>query len=68
MATPAKPIDQENRLDIRTVEVLSTSEERVLVASGVLPGEQVVTSALPNAVDGMEVQPLNRSDVSANQG
>ena len=61
-------IDQENRLDIRTVEVLSTSEERVLVASGVLPGEQVVTSALPNAVHGMEVQPLNRSDVSANQG
>jgi len=53
-------INDENRLEIRTVEVISTSEERVLVSGGVVPGERVVTSTLPNAVDGMEVEPILR--------
>ncbi len=53
-------INDENRLEIRTVNVLSTSEERVLVTSGVTPGERVVISTLPNAVDGMEVEPIFR--------
>ncbi|WP_237068358.1 efflux RND transporter periplasmic adaptor subunit [Microbulbifer guangxiensis] len=53
-------IDEENRLDIRTVEVLSTSEHRVVVASGVSDGERVVTSTIANAVDGMEVQPITQ--------
>ncbi|MBT8060976.1 MAG: efflux RND transporter periplasmic adaptor subunit, partial [Gammaproteobacteria bacterium] len=56
-------INKENRLEIRTVSVLSTSEERVLVTSGVNPGDRVVTSTLPNAVDGMEVEPIS---ISAN--
>ena len=54
-------INGENRLEIRTVDVISTSADQVLVASGVAPGEQVVTSTLPNAVDGMEVEPLFRA-------
>jgi hypothetical protein len=53
-------INAENRLEIRTVSVLSTSEEWVLVTSGVNPGERVVTSTLPSAVDGMEVEPISR--------
>jgi hypothetical protein len=53
-------INDESRLEIRTVEVISTSEERVLVSGGVVPGERVVTSTLPNAVDGMEVEPILR--------
>lgn len=53
-------INDDNRLEIRTVSVLSTSEERVLVTGGVSPGERVVTSTLPNAVDGMEVEPISR--------
>ena len=53
-------INAENRLEIRTVDVLSTSEERVLVTSGVNPGDRVVTSTLPNAVEGMEVEPIAR--------
>lgn len=53
-------INSENRLEIREVTVISTSEDQVLVASGVDDGEQVVTSTLPNAVDGMEVEPLTR--------
>ncbi len=53
-------INAENRLEIRTVKVLSTSEEQVMVTSGVSTGEQVVTSTLPNAVDGMDVEPVFR--------
>ncbi|WP_295801763.1 efflux RND transporter periplasmic adaptor subunit [uncultured Microbulbifer sp.] len=51
-------VNKDNRLDIRTVDVLSTSENRVVVAAGVTDGERVVTSAVANAVDGMEVQPI----------
>ena len=51
-------INENNRLEIRTVTVLSTSEARVLVTSGVEPGDRVVTSTLPNAVDGMEVEAI----------
>ena len=57
-------INGENRLEIRTVDVISTSNEQVLVAGGVAPGEHVVTSTLPNAVDGMEVEPLFRAGIS----
>ncbi len=54
-------INEDNELEIRTVEVLSTSEERVLVTSGVSEGDRVVTSPVPNAVDGMAVEPLFRN-------
>lgn len=53
-------INSDNRLEIRTVKVLSTSEEQVMVTSGVSPGEHVVTSTLPNAADGMAVEPVFR--------
>jgi len=53
-------VDEDNRLDIRTVEVLSTSEDRVVIASGLADGERVVTSTVANAVDGMEVQPVTQ--------
>ncbi|MFC6977783.1 hypothetical protein [Microbulbifer taiwanensis] len=53
-------VDEDNRLDIRTVEVVSTSEERVVIASGLADGERVVTSTIANAVDGMEVQPITQ--------
>ena len=44
-------VNEENRLEIRTVEVLSSSPDRVLVSEG-------VASTLPNAVNGMLVQPI----------
>jgi RND family efflux transporter MFP subunit len=53
-------INDDSKLEIRTVIVLSTSDEQVLVTSGVLPGERVVTSSLPAAVDGMEVRAIDR--------
>ncbi|MFV8783106.1 efflux RND transporter periplasmic adaptor subunit [Microbulbifer sp. SA54] len=53
-------IDDDNRLDIRTVKILSTSENRVVIASGIEDGERVVTSAIANVVNGMEVQPITQ--------
>ena len=53
-------INAEDRLEIRTVAVLSTSADRVLLASGVANGERVVTSTLPAATDGMLVQAISR--------
>ena len=57
-------INDENRLEIRTVVVLSTSEETVLVTDGVKPGEKVVTSTIPAAVDGMEVRAISNQSPS----
>ena len=53
-------VNDENRLEIRTVTILSTSEDLVMVAKGVEPGEKVVTSTIPAAVDGMEVRAISR--------
>jgi hypothetical protein len=53
-------INDNNRLEIRTVDVLSTSTETVLVTAGVEPGDKVVTSTIPAAVDGMEVRAITR--------
>ncbi len=51
-------VDADNKLDIRSVEVISTSEEAVLISSGVEVGEKVAISTLPNAAHGMLVQPI----------
>ncbi len=53
-------INDDGKLEIRTVEVLSTSEDRVLVTKGVVRGERVVTSTLAAPVEGMEVQAITR--------
>jgi len=55
-------INDENRLEIRTVEILSTSKDTVLVSTGVEVGDKVVTSTIPAAVDGMEVRAISREE------
>ncbi len=55
-------INDENRLEIRTVRILSTSEDRVLVSNGVEPGDKVVTSTIPAVVEGMEVRAISRQN------
>ena len=57
-------INDENRLEIRKVEVISTSEDTVLVSTGVAVGDKVVTSTIPAAVDGMEVRAITREQQS----
>lgn len=57
-------VNDNNRLEIRTVEVLSTSMETVFVTAGVNVGEKVVTSTIPAAIDGMEVRAITREQKS----
>ena len=57
-------INEENRLEIHTVEILSTSKDTVLVSNGVEVGDKVVTSTIPAAVDGMEVRAITREQQS----
>ena len=59
-------IDAENKLRIRKVEVLSTSVENVYVASGVAEGEQVVTSTVRSAIEGMDVEPIAKANIALN--
>ena len=60
---------RDDKLEIRTVTVLSTSAEQLIIASGVEPGEQVVTSAVRSAYDGMAVQAIKRTaDKSGSDG
>lgn len=50
-----------DKLEIRTVSVLSTTTDRVMVTSGVEPGEKVVTSPVQSVFNGMDVQAITRS-------
>lgn len=49
-------VDAENRLRFREVEILRLENERVLIASGLRPGERICMSPIQAVVDGMLVQ------------
>ncbi|NIP18033.1 MAG: efflux RND transporter periplasmic adaptor subunit [Xanthomonadales bacterium] len=53
-------VNDDEKLEIRTVQVLSTSADIVLLSGGVEVGEQVVTSTVPAAMDGMKVKAIKR--------
>ena len=46
----------DNTLDIRAVEVARRRPDSVLVRAGLRDGERVITSAMPSAVQGMELR------------
>lgn len=51
----------DDKLEIRTVSVLSTTADHVMVTGGVEAGEKVVTSPVQSVFNGMAVQPITRS-------
>lgn len=51
----------DDRLEIRTVSVLSTTVDQVMVTTGVEAGEKVVTSPVQSVFNGMAVQAIARS-------
>ena len=53
-------INNDSNLEIRKVEVLSTSEDFVYLTSGVVAGESVVISTVPVVIDGMKVKAIKR--------
>lgn len=50
-------IDRDNRLRLRTVQVLKRERRQVVVQSGLNDGERVLVSGLLQPVDGMQVTP-----------
>ena len=49
-------MDADDRLDIRKVEIAYRGEKEVFVATGLNPGERLVTSLLPAPVQGMPLR------------
>jgi len=49
-------MDEEGRLDIRTVEIAFRGREQVLVTGGVNHGERLITTNLPSPVQGMTLR------------
>lgn len=56
-------VDQNNRLRLRTVQVLKRERRQVIIQSGLNDGERILVSGLLQPVDGMQVTPalLNRN-------
>jgi RND family efflux transporter MFP subunit len=52
-------VDENNQLYIREVEVLRAETDRVLVSSGLQPGDRVIVSTVEAAVNGMKVKVAN---------
>ena len=55
-------VDTENRLRFRSAEVVRMGREEVVLRSGLTAGDRVVVSAVPSAVEGMLVRPLDVED------
>ena len=53
-------IDANDRLHVRTVDVLRVERERALIEAGIEAGERVVTSPLEVVTEGMAVRPVER--------
>lgn len=58
-------VGEDNRLSIRSVEVISSDAVRAVIRSGVSEGERVVTSPVRAAREGMPVEPLDRASAAA---
>lgn len=52
-------INDEGRLEIRDVKVAHANPQRAIIAGGIAPGDQVVTSAIRNPVAGMALVALD---------
>ncbi len=48
-------VDRENRLEIRTVEVIHTSADTALIRSGLMSGDRVATTTLATPIQGMTI-------------
>ena len=57
-------MDEEGRLDIRTVEIAFRGQDQVLVTGGVSHGEKLITTNLPSPVQGMTLR-LQEAETSS---
>jgi len=56
-------IDPDNRLRMRTVDILRREQEQVIIRTGVNTDEHVLVSGLHHPVDGMQVTPVVQENV-----
>jgi RND family efflux transporter MFP subunit len=61
----AKLVDAEQRLEMRSLDVVRTESDRVIVASGLQPGDRVIVSELPVPVAGMRVSIAEATNLSS---
>ncbi len=58
----------DSTLEIRTIHVMATFEDYVLVSSGIEEGELLITSQIGSPVSGMQLRRLEESSTSAAKG
>ena len=51
-------VDPDGRVELRTVNVLRSEREQIVVTEGLSPGDRVSVNPLPGAIDGMTVRVL----------
>ena len=59
-------LDDQGRLDVRHVEVAHSDGDTAVITAGLEPGEQVVTSAIRNPIQGMALSRIDTSAVANN--
>ncbi len=57
-------VNDDSKLEIRLVNVLSTTDKFVHISSGVKAGEKVVTSTVPIVTEGMDVKALTKEEAA----
>jgi RND family efflux transporter MFP subunit len=58
-------VDENKRIEIRDVEVQRAAADDIYISAGLSPGDQIVTSAVPNAYDQMPVRLPSDVDADA---
>jgi len=59
-------VSDDNKMEIRTVEVASTTADEVILTSGVRAGEKVIISPVRSAIAGLDVVAIDPSKDTAN--
>ena len=58
-------VDNDNRLQLKLVDVLRVVEEEVYIQGGLQAGDRVCTSSLGNAIPGMRVRVSDTEEVAS---
>jgi len=59
-------VSSDNRLDVRKVKIIHSSETQAIIDTGITPDEMVIVSSIRNPIPGMKIFPLENSIDSSN--
>ena len=60
-------MDSDSKVSFREVVVIRTERDRVIIRDGIIEGERIATTPIPNVINGMEVN-VRKSSGSATIG